>query len=97
MKYFNFRSQQFFFYFAIILLVTGCGGGSTPPPEKAPYKIIDLGLGYAGDINENGDVAGVSDGNAYIYSGHSNGYFYSGERKSFIGTFGIGIVSLKKT
>ena len=74
-------------YSVLIITVVSCGGGSNPNTgvtNFTNYKIVDLGYGYAGDINETGHVTGVSDGQAYIYDGVT---------KNLIGTYGTGTVS----
>ncbi|MEJ2143448.1 MAG: DUF5011 domain-containing protein [Gammaproteobacteria bacterium] len=48
------------------------------------YQIIDLGLGFVGDINENGIAAGVSNNQAYLFDGTN---------KTYIGTIGSGYVT----
>ena len=72
----------------IFLAFSGCGGETTPSPAPEPntdpYTIVDLGIGYAADINELGHVTGVSEGQAY---------FYDGQTINFIGTIGTGYVS----
>ena len=87
----GFKMKKFFSqllvysFLSALLVLSACGGGSkSTVPPTAPYKIIDLGLGYAGDINEKGHVTGRKDDEAYTYNGTS---FKS------IGTIGAGLVS----
>lgn len=86
----NIKATNYIFILVILsLAMIACGGGSKSSPNSsaipvAPYKVIDLGVGYAGDINELGHVTGVSDGQAYIFDGVN---------KNIIGTISSGTVS----
>lgn len=78
-----FSQLHVYSFLSILLFLSACGGGDSKPTVP-PYKIIDLGLGYAGDINEKGHVTGRKDDEAYIYDGTSF---------NNIGTIGTGLVS----